>query len=448
MAKVSIIVRTRNEERWIGHCLEMVFCQNYRDFEVILVDNQSEDHTVAVASRYDLSQIVHIERFKPGLAINEGIRASVGEYLVCLSAHCIPTDEDWLGTLLNNMQDKQLAGVYGRQLPVTFTDDVDKRDLLMVFGQDRRIQRKDYFFHNANSLFRRSVWQQFPFDEKVTNIEDRVWGKAVIEAGYQLAYEPEAAVYHHHGLHQGNTPERARGVVSIIEQVDAQVMNSLPSSLHPENANIVAVLPILQPVLAETLEAKLLERCISELKAASYVNTIYVLHADEELAQRYQVEWLPRDEEEAPAVPLETALQKALAHIEAEENYPEALLYVNYEYPFRPHGLFDQLITDAQFKGCDSVFAGYTDYGHIWHQDQQLEFSEVDPGLQTRQNRQPFYRALYGLGCVSSAAIIRTGQLVGGKTGIVPVSDLSCTLRLREAGSREVIHALLEYSAC
>ena len=38
--KVSIIVRTHNEERWIAHCLGAIFNQDFDGFEVILVDNK------------------------------------------------------------------------------------------------------------------------------------------------------------------------------------------------------------------------------------------------------------------------------------------------------------------------------------------------------------------------------------------------------------------------
>ena len=45
---------------------------------------------------------------------------------------------------------KNVVGVYGRQIPLKFSDLNDKRDLLITFGLDRRLQIKDYF-HNANS---------------------------------------------------------------------------------------------------------------------------------------------------------------------------------------------------------------------------------------------------------------------------------------------------------
>ena len=134
MAEISIIIRTKNEEKWIGHCLAMLEKQSFTDHEVILVDNESTDHTVEIAKRYKLQEIVNIGEFRPGNAINEGIRMSSGDYIVCLSAHCVPKDRDWLATLRRNFDiEKNIAGVYGRQLPVSYTDPVDKRDLLLVF---------------------------------------------------------------------------------------------------------------------------------------------------------------------------------------------------------------------------------------------------------------------------------------------------------------------------
>ena len=43
---ISIVVRTKNEERWITQCLNAVFSQDYKDFEVIIVDNESNDSTI------------------------------------------------------------------------------------------------------------------------------------------------------------------------------------------------------------------------------------------------------------------------------------------------------------------------------------------------------------------------------------------------------------------
>lgn len=433
MPEVSVIIRTKNEERWIGHCLSMVFQQDFKDFEVILVDNASTDHTVQVAKRYPLARIVNIECFRPGNALNEGIRASTGRFIVCLSAHCVPKDTDWLTRLLDNFKDDpNLAGVYGRQLPVSFTDPVDKRDLLIVFGQDRRLQVKDYFFHNANSMLRRDVWDAFPFDEEVTNIEDRVWGKAVTTAGYHIVYDPEAAVYHHHGLHQGNTPERARGVVSIIERVDEDVVNELPDSLKPEHVNIAAVLPVSGTLEPDSRQTKLFNETLAVLRAAKYVDNIYVLSRQKEIVPE-GARWIDRATIiDVDHLGIDELMQQALAAVEAQADYPEALLYVNYEYLLRPEGLFDELIFDAQYKGYDTVFPGLIDYAHYWFRAEDGQFKQTDASMKARTDRQPIFRALYGLGCLTAATVLRKGQMVGGKIGMLPIDGFQYTLRAKD----------------
>lgn len=433
MPEVSIIVRTKNEERWIGHCLAMVSKQDFKDFEVILVDNGSTDHTVEVAKRYPLARIVEIGRFRPGHALNEGIRASAGRFIVCLSAHCVPKETDWLSRLLSNFKNApELAGVYGRQLPVSFTDPLDKRDLLIVFGQDRRVQIKDYFFHNANSMLRRDVWEAFPFDEEVTNIEDRVWGKAVTAAGYHIVYDPEAAVYHHHGLHQGNTLERAKGVVSIIERVDEDVVNELPHSLKPEHANIVAVVPVSGTIERGSQRWRLLADTLASLSASRYVDNIYVLSRQEALAGE-GTRWIDRATiPDVDRLGMDELMQSALGAIEAHGDYPQSILYVNYEYLARPHGIFDELIFDAQYKGYDTVFPGFIDYAHYWFRAEDEQFKQTDPSMKGRTERDPVFRALYGLGCVTASALIRSGKMVGGKIGIMPIEHLRYTLRARD----------------
>ena len=51
-AKASIIIRTKNEDRWIKSCLEKVFTQSYHSFEVILVDNDSKDNTLEIIKEF------------------------------------------------------------------------------------------------------------------------------------------------------------------------------------------------------------------------------------------------------------------------------------------------------------------------------------------------------------------------------------------------------------
>jgi rhamnosyltransferase len=435
MPEISIIVRTKNEERWIAHCLSMLYKQDYADFEVILVDNASTDHTVKVANRFPLAATINIDKYLPGYALNQGILASNGRFIVCLSAHCIPKKDNWLSSLRRNFnnEDEKVAGVYGRQLPLSFSNTIDKRDLLIVFGQDRRVQIKDYFFHNANSMLRRDIWDQYPFDEGTTNIEDRLWGKTVTSAGFHIVYDPQAAVYHHHGLHQSNAPQRAKGVVSVIEKIDSDVLGELPESLRPEQANIVAIVPVKGEVNFNSAAYNLLLSSIKALKLAKYVNNIYLVSSDISLAKQLDVTFIDRGIIlSIDSLGMDELLQKSLEIIESRGDFPEALLFVNYDYLDRPKGLFDELIRDAQYEGYDTVFPGYVDYGHYWVKNGEGEYRQTDTSLKDRAERRPIFRALYGLGCVTSSSIIRSGKIIGGRVGILPVEHVKHSLRLRD----------------
>ena len=144
---VSIIIRTKNEERWITSCLKNIKKQTYKNYEIIIVDNFSDDKTVEKAKQFKISKVIKIKKFLPGKAINLGIKNSKGDYIVILSAHAIPTKNKWLENFVSAIEeDKKFAGVYGRQEPMSFSPASDKRDMLITFGLDRKYQIKDSFF--------------------------------------------------------------------------------------------------------------------------------------------------------------------------------------------------------------------------------------------------------------------------------------------------------------
>ena len=56
-----------------------------------------------------------------------GIEASKGEFIVILSAHCLPINNDWLMDFYQEINsDRNIAGVYGKQVPMDFSSDEDK----------------------------------------------------------------------------------------------------------------------------------------------------------------------------------------------------------------------------------------------------------------------------------------------------------------------------------
>jgi len=116
-----------------------------------------------------------------------------------------------------------VCGVYGRQLPLPETAPSDARDLWTTFRNERRVQTQDFFFHNANSAIRLSRWRKLPFDEELSGVEDRAWAKLNLAENYEIVYEPNAAVYHYHGIHHGRNETRANRVAAAIRYVQDEL---------------------------------------------------------------------------------------------------------------------------------------------------------------------------------------------------------------------------------
>lgn len=110
---LSVIIPTYNEERHIKDCLDSIAKQSRMPEEVILVDNNSSDDTVAIAKKYKFVRV--IKEKKQGLihARNAGFRAAKGDILGRIDADSILI-EDWTQAVLSELeQNQQYAAVTG-----------------------------------------------------------------------------------------------------------------------------------------------------------------------------------------------------------------------------------------------------------------------------------------------------------------------------------------------
>ncbi len=201
-AKVSIVIRTKNEEIHLPQTLEAVFNQVEKDIAVVVVDSGSTDATLDIIRRYPVNLLeIPASEFTYGRALNLGIAHSDSPFVVSLSAHATPVDQLWLSSLLAPLRDRRVAGSYGRHLPRPNASGIERLGMSLtgIMDGEPRLQRRRISFSNANGALRREVWQHLPFDESLPGAEDIAWVHQVQRAGYLVAYEPDAAVYHSHG---------------------------------------------------------------------------------------------------------------------------------------------------------------------------------------------------------------------------------------------------------
>ena len=442
--RVSIIIRTKNEERWIAACLHAVFTQTVKDLEVILVDNESTDKTLEKAKQFPIRTVLSCRGdYRPGKALNLGIREATGEYLACLSGHCIPVNEHWLNHLLRNFQESKIAGVYGRQEPMSFTSDADKRDLVLLFGLDRKIQIKDSFFHNANSVVRKALWQRVPFDEEVTNIEDRVWAQQVLAQGYHIVYEPEASVYHYHGVHQDGDVERCTNVVRILEHLNQGRQHK---SMDLDALNTIAIVPVRGEV-QRVGEKPLVTYTVEQAMASRHVKRVIVSTDNPELAAIAQEAGAEtpflRDPELSRAhVDIAHVLRYSLEQIEARGVIPDLVVSMEVTFPFRPEGLVDQMLEQMVSQGLDTVVAARRENRAIW-KERDGRIIQLDEGLTPRQFKAPTFLELRGLACVTHPEFIRQGAIFGQRVGIYEVGDPHAHLEVRSPEDCQMAERLI-----
>ena len=67
---VSVVIACHNHGQFLGQAIESVLAQNYRNFEIIVVDDGSTDNTGTVATRYRLGRYIYQENAGPSAARN------------------------------------------------------------------------------------------------------------------------------------------------------------------------------------------------------------------------------------------------------------------------------------------------------------------------------------------------------------------------------------------
>ncbi len=400
MLETLIIIRTKNEDRWLKATLEKIFSQKYKNFLVAIVDNNSTDRTLEIAKRYK-TKIFKIKKFIPGKAINIPIKKIKSRYVVCLSAHCIPTSKNWLTNLLRPLKNKKVAAVYGKQLPMYNTESQNYRDLKIVFGNDKRVQKKDYFFHNANSAVRSSLLTKYPFSEKATNIEDRIWAKQILDLNknFQIIYEPKAAVFHHHGLHQSNNKKRLDGVIKIMKNIENE--NLYPDEFLINNQKIYACIIGKRLSNLSNKYIKTNKTLIAKLEKNENVEKIIMVVNKKYFNKYFYVKSNKFIFIERSDYIKSLSIRNVLKHIYKKfENIDiDYMMYFNLDYLERPKNFLNELVDKALHGIHNLVVYVFKDKSNIIYENKN-KFVIVNNMMEKNQKSTITYKCLFGLGSI------------------------------------------------
>lgn len=244
---VSIIIPTYNEEpQHLREAVESALGQTHPDTEVIVVDDGStrQDSREALASLHGVT-LLRQSNQGPGVAMNTGIRAAQGEFVLALGG------DDWIESTVVSLLLKSIRadGIVG-----TFPS-VRRFGAAEGFQDAPRVVRfQDIAISNsvvATCLYRRSDWEAVGGYHKVDFVSEDwlMWLKVLHCTGGTFVQVPEAVL--HYRLRPGSRSRTRRTPPEVVQRGIIDMMPEAVADLY----------------VAAAVEGQALKRELEELRA-------------------------------------------------------------------------------------------------------------------------------------------------------------------------------------
>jgi len=203
--KVSIVIPAYNEAMNIGRLIESIQYQDYpfQSYEIIVVDDGSEDGTGELARSYGAKVIRHERNLGKARALENGIKNARGDVVITMDADSYFADGSSLRNIVANLFTKPLTGVSTGVIRIDertgkLIEKFQVIEYLHSFEVGRRVQSYlDWLLvvPGAFSAFKGYFLKSLPAIPKDTLAEDFDLAMVSYRAGLTSSFEPVAAVY-------------------------------------------------------------------------------------------------------------------------------------------------------------------------------------------------------------------------------------------------------------
>jgi len=258
--KLSVIIPTHNRADILEVCLEKITRQEGVDFEVIVVDDGSEDHTAKVVSGFEDVIYIKQKASQQGVARNKGAKKATGDILLFIGDDIFVEP----GFLMQHMNVHTLnANEETVVLGYTTWDPFLEINPYMEFLESSGWQFAYHllspgftdhpepykFFYTSNISLKKTLFDKEKFNTKFTEYgwEDielgyRLWKKH----GMRLYYEPDAIALHHHLIPESALEQKMQAVgrsAVKFEKIQPEVQ------VIPKGAKAILLKTITHPAL-------------------------------------------------------------------------------------------------------------------------------------------------------------------------------------------------------
>lgn len=200
---ISVVIPNYNMAGTIGRCLDAVFSSEYENFEVIVVDDHSDDNSLDIIRSYSCRLIRLEGRSGTSRARNTGALHSRGEIIFFIDADCL-LRKDTL-SIVNRTASRAGRGavIGGTYSPVPPDRDFFSRfqSVFVYFSETKKADSPDYIAAHAMAMYAETFRGSSGFPEDfLPIIEDVEFTHRLKRSGYRLLVNPDIQVRHIFGF--------------------------------------------------------------------------------------------------------------------------------------------------------------------------------------------------------------------------------------------------------
>lgn len=230
--KISVVIRTYNEEKHIREVLESLKNQSYKNYEIIIVDSESTDNTLNIAKEYEVRVVPILKKdFDYSYSSNIGVNQAKGDIICFLSGHSVPVYEDYLEETNRVFQNSKIGGCYGEVIALEdgsiYEKIYNKLGILKnkFFKRENNVVLESNFHKGmlscSNASIRKYILLKHPFASKLgkNGGEDLEVAYRILEDGMLIAKNPHLLVKHSHGNNLKNFIKEIKNWKKIYGEV-------------------------------------------------------------------------------------------------------------------------------------------------------------------------------------------------------------------------------------
>ncbi len=187
---IGVVIRFKDSASTLPQVLEALQKQSRKPDQIVGVDTGASDGSAELITRAGGTVVRWDKPYHHSKVLNFGVAHCPRELILVVSSHTVLRSTDALEKLAACLDDPNTACASGR-----WDDDPHHRDVITIEELRGRGMKIGAIYTNSMGLFRRSFWQEVPFDESIVTMEDYAWaleqaarGRVIRRVRFDYAY--------------------------------------------------------------------------------------------------------------------------------------------------------------------------------------------------------------------------------------------------------------------